>query len=304
MSHRVTWAIPAPAFGSGKKINQGHARLVLGGPAVLVGPCGSCGVSLAGDAGADKGPPPASPPSRRELITGETRGATRRTRPVHPAPGASLRRRRAVQAARSGLQTRREGLVHRPSLGRAARAWGRRGPRPGCGNGTRPREPDLRPQSAQPPPPERRSFPPKRGSPARRGRGGAASRGARRFRASHARASGPRRAHGRSPTPPRAASNPLRARPPAARGHAVQPRTRRGREDPARPRPPTCAVSPAPRRHHTGAASHRVVITIIIFLLRSKYSSHHELAALPINNNNLRFVLQRFTRSVIRRLII
>lgn len=30
MSHRVTRAIPAPALGSGKKINRGHARLVLG----------------------------------------------------------------------------------------------------------------------------------------------------------------------------------------------------------------------------------------------------------------------------------
>lgn len=30
MSHRVTRAVPAPALGSGRKINPGHARLVLG----------------------------------------------------------------------------------------------------------------------------------------------------------------------------------------------------------------------------------------------------------------------------------
>ena len=48
------------------------------------------------------------------------------------------------------------------------------------------------------------------------------------------------------------------------------------------------------RQQHTGAASHRV----IIFLLRSKYSSHYELAVLKINNNNLRFVRQKKKKKV------
>lgn len=160
--------------------------------------------------------------------------------------------------------------MHRPNLGResTARAWGHWELSPGCGNGTRPRGPDLRTQAAYPRPPECRSFPPKRSSPpaARapadqlpwKGRG--REQGALRFRDGLARTRmGTARGARKQPRPPRGVQSPPGPTP-AARGHAVWQRTRRGCEDPRGPDPHLSSKALSWRRQPTGAASHRVII--------------------------------------------
>lgn len=242
MSHRVTWAIPAPAFGSGKKINQRHARLVLvdSRPA---GPYGSRAVSLAGDAGADKGPPRACPPSRRELITGETP----EQRPGHPA-----------RPARGGP---------RPTGGPGIPA------KEGLREPQSPGEPDLRPECAPRRPPSVSASRQNGGGPARRARSRDQPRGwegRRRGRTASRCAQYRARGAGAQPRPPHAVQSPLGPathriqsslgrpgrRPIPARRPRADTRGAR-REDGARPGPR--------RRQHTGAASYPV---IIIFLLR------------------------------------
>ncbi|XP_032955846.1 uncharacterized protein LOC117018764 [Rhinolophus ferrumequinum] len=230
--------------------------------------------------------------------------------PRPPGPGGLATAARGRAGGALGPPDRREGLVHRPNLGRgsAVRAWGHRELSPGCGNGTRPRGPDLRPQAAYRLTPEWRSFPRKRSSPA-----------------CHARSRRPAPVEGEGP---RAGGAPLPVRPCAHthrdrtwRTEAAPPPARRpiparrapgrawtrgaaareaGGEDPRGPDPHLSSQALVAPTAHRSSIAHRV----IIFLLRSKYSSHQELAVLTINNNNLRFVRQRLTRSVIRRLII
>lgn len=194
----------------------------------------------------------------------------------------------------------------------------------------RPREPDHRRESAELPPTKRRRFPAQTKSPhlprglqsrSARDRGGGCAMPRARPASGRAAAlsAWAGTAWGRSDPAPPPTRRPIPAGPAPGRAGGLGAAAREARAEQLDPPPgphgglrraafslhraPSPASGRPSRCAHSTQQQHRIRL-LFFFLLRSKYPSHCELAVLTINNNNLRFVRQRLTHSVLRRLII